>query len=161
MRHDVMTFAVVCTLLSTAPSAHADTYRYLSKDDDGAATFIDETTINRNGDTTTVWLLTITGEYLRGRTPLVAYYLIQQSLNCRTQRIRPAAMSTFSENGTRVHTDDAGAEEGPIEPGTIEQDIFKIACQQKKAAAGSFKAGSPHTLAREFRNDVLKLKGQW
>ena len=112
----------LCVLATSA--AHADTYRFLSKDDEGAASFINETSINRVGDGTTVWSLTITGEYMNGGVPELAYYLMQHSLNCRTQRIRPAAMSTYTATGERVHSDDKGDVEGPVEPGTIEWDIY-------------------------------------
>ncbi len=143
-----------------SPSAHADSYRYLSKDEGGSATFINLTTINRIGKSVSVWLLTITGGYLRGGSPKPAYYLMQQSLNCTKQRIRPAAMSTYTETGTRIASDDVGGEEGVIEPGTIDQDILKIACLKKVSMTRSFEADSPHTLAKEFRADVLKLARQ-
>lgn len=157
MKSRFKVIAAGCATIMTSSAASADTYRYLSKDDEGSATFIDETTLNRNGDIASVWLLTLAGKYLAGGSPKPAYYLLQQSLNCRTQRIRPSAMSTYDERGVRLASDDAGGEEGSIEPGTIEQDVFKIACLRQKTAAGRFQAESPHRLAREFRADLLKL----
>lgn len=149
---------VACAAAAFVPPAFGDTYRFLSRDDEGAATFIDESSINRVADTVTIWTLTITGDFMKGRTPKVAYYLMHNSFNCRTQRFRAAAMSTYNNVGTPVVSDESGTGEGPIEPGTIEQELYKQVCLKERSKNGSFEGKSPFAVATDFRNEVLALK---
>ncbi len=151
-----MVFFCYFLLLLSSP-ASADTYRYLSKDGDGAVTFINESSINRVKNTVTVWTLTITGEYMKGDSPKTAYYLMQQSFQCRTQRFRAIEMSAYGPAGSPISSDDQGSADGAIEPGTIEQDLYKRVCLNKRNN-GTFEGKTPLSVATEFRNDVLSLK---
>lgn len=160
MKVRLKTAGAALLMLFIPSSLLADTYRFIARDDDDAAVFINETSVNRVAEHVTVWMLALTGKYLKGDTPPAAYYLLQNSFDCRAQRVRPTAMSIFDAQGVRVHSDEKGAEEGVVEPGTIDQDVYKLVCKGIAPANKTFEAMSPHILAREFRRDLLAISSR-
>jgi hypothetical protein len=141
---------------SISSSTAADPYVYLAREADDSAVFLAADTIAGSNDIRTVWLVNINGDYLHGRTSEFAYYLLQLSIHCQTQRYRPSAMSIYSSNGSLLTSDRAGGEEGPIEPGTIEQSAFEIACLQRNQDRPIVDAETPLQLAELFRRRFLE-----
>lgn len=137
--------------LSLSTSAAADPYVYLARDGEDAAIFLAADTIAGSTDVRTVWLVNVNGDYLQGRRSATAYYLLQLSIRCQTQRYRPTAMSIYGADGSLLTSDRAGGEEGPIEPGTIEQTAFEIACLGRLEDRPVVDAETPLELAEEFR----------
>lgn len=147
--------AIFAAALCTTP-AYADTYLFLGKSDDNAATFLDLTTMTKSDNQANVWLVTLTGDFLRDRPARIAYYVIRQSFRCKEQLSRPTGMSVYAASGTRLTTDDKGDQEGPVEPGTLEQDAWKIVCGGVSFTQQAFEAGSPLALAQKFKVAVKK-----
>ena len=143
--------------LVSAASASADTYRYITKDEDNAAIFLDESTVVRHGDVVSYWIMSIDGTYLRGGTPRYAYYLMHQTIDCAGQIMRPTEMSVYAATGVRITSDSRGAEAGPIEPGTIEQQLYDLLCRGVETQSlARMEAETPLQFARRFRTESLK-----
>jgi hypothetical protein len=148
----LLSATLVTMSLCFCNGAKADVYRYVTKDDDGDAIFLDETTVVRVGARVDYWVLNIESTYLRGVAAKSAYYLTRQSVNCDTQTMRSTDMSIYGVTGKRLASDSAGNEESSIEPGTIEQSFFQILCMNEASTgAARSKAATPLEAVRAFR----------
>lgn len=138
-------FLLLLAVLVPIP-AWADAYRYVARVDDDAV-FIDQQSIAKHGSIVSYWIVQISGR------PNQAYghYLMRQTINCATRRMRPTDMSVYDVHGVATADDSKGSEEAFIEPGTVEQALFNDLCLGKYNGPGSLEAATPFALAQDWR----------
>jgi hypothetical protein len=117
-------------LLVTATAASAEWTRVDSNDQ--LISYVDRATIRRNGNFVKMWNLM---DYKTVRTLAGISYLsskTQQEYDCKEEKVRILAFTWFAGkmgNGKVVYWDsDTGGKWSPIEPGSINETLWKIAC---------------------------------
>jgi len=125
-------FLRVCLVWSSGP-AYAE-WVLFDENDRGMSTYVDPDTIRRKGDMVKVWALT---DYTIIRTVAGQSLLSSKHLNefdCAGERIRLLAFSNFSDNmgsGKLVFSNSDEQQWEPIEPGSVGQTLWKVACSKK------------------------------
>ena len=146
---------VATMILGFASPAMADTYRYLARDEDNNAVFLDDGSIVRDERFGSAWVIVISAPYLANRPAKYAYYLLKQDIDCVRQTLRPAGMSVYDAAGRRLEEDTKGGKAGSIEPGGMERSIFDVVCRGDLSHAPSVvNQGSPIEMVRQFKKSV-------
>ena len=122
-------------LLVTAGGASAEWTRV--SDIDQFVQYVDIATIRRNGNLVKMWDL-MDNKTVQTSPSTGKYYLsskMQQEYDCKGEKVRILAFTNFSGKmgkGNVVYADgNVRAEWEPIEPGSIGETLWKIACGKK------------------------------
>ena len=129
---------ITLLVLSSGP-AHAEWLLLGGDNQAGMALYLDPGTIRRNGDQVTMWILydfkTVQTKEV-GDSFLSA--TIQREYDCRSERTRLLAITNYSDqmgSGKMVSTSTFDEPKwvpvAPLEPGTIAQDLWVVACSKR------------------------------
>ena len=125
---------LITLLLLSSATAYAD-WVALGTTDDGMTTYADPDTIRRKGDLVKMWALY---DFKTIRTVEdISYlsYMVQREYDCAEERIRYLAFTFFSGNiGSRKvvpTTSDEQQKSEPVQPDSISQTLFKVACAKQ------------------------------
>lgn len=130
-----MTQLLLITLLflSSGPG-YAEWMWIDDKAKDGMTTYANPDTIRRKGDRVKMWELFDfkTAEHVAGKSHLS--FKMQNEYDCTEARTRRLAGTFFSGNmgrGKVVYSNATKDKWGPVPPGSVNQDLWKLACSKK------------------------------
>jgi hypothetical protein len=127
----VATFALVATRLPAQRDAPPDSSRWAFVDsslDNTSADYIDTTTVQRMGDTATVWRETRYSQPQHFGSELAADLISQDMIDCAHARVRSLAIVTYFHSGvvgSMTGPDDRWL---PAPPGSKEEGEVLFAC---------------------------------
>jgi hypothetical protein len=97
-------------------------------------TYTDRTTIRRNGNFVKMWELRDYKAVQKSNFGSFLSAKVQQEYDCREEKSRLLAFTWFSEqmgNGTVVYSDNDPYKWSPIQPESMNEALWKIACGKK------------------------------
>lgn len=126
-------FLITLLLLSSSP-AYAEWVKVSDSDEAGKSVYVDPTTIRRTSNLVKMWQFY---DYKTVQTVGGFRFLTakeQWEFDCAEERGRVVALKQFSGNmgsGTMVFTNSQVGKWIPVEPGSIGQTVWKVACGKK------------------------------
>lgn len=129
---------IVLLVLSSGP-AYAEWLLLGGDDQAGMALYVEPGTISRNGDQVTMWILYDfkTVQTKEGGKSVLSAKL-QREYDCKKERTRLLALTNYSDNmGSGEVVSNSTFDEQkwvpvtPLEPGTIAESLWGVACGKK------------------------------
>lgn len=126
--HTTIVFAII--LASTYFSSVAQTWMPFNETPE-AGRYMDVTSIRKNGENRTFWMLT---DLAVAKTPGVRSVVAQGEMDCKGERMRTTAAAVYAErmakgSGRTVELGSSAKAWGPIVPGSDIQNLQQVVCQ--------------------------------
>lgn len=124
---------ITLLLLSVGP-VYAEWVEVVANDEVGMTAYVDPDTIHTEGNLVKVWTLfdyktiqtIVGGPWLSSKT--------QRQFDCVEERVRVVGFITFTGNmgsGETVNSNSDEQKWRPIQPGSVEQALWKVVCKKK------------------------------